>query len=189
MIEDLDAIVDRRPTLRERWLLPVIGTIAMTGVLASSFAQLAPLWPTVLHGTPARVSVLRDVGPANGFKSLELPRTIATAESRMQFSGVTGLTKTSLSEGFRDLYRFSDGRLLIVIEYPDPANGTLIMPGGSSADQAPSVNVRSVKGQVYSTATASMPLTVGWVADGMQYAVGGAGFTTDELLKFVEALR
>ena len=189
MIEDLDVIVEHRPTLRERWLLPVIGTIAVTAVLVSSFAQLAPLRPTVFQGTPARVSVLHNAGLANGFRSLELPRTIATVASRTQFSGVTGLTNTSLSDGFRDLYRFSDGRLLIVIEYPDPANGTLIMPGAGSADPARAVNVRGVKGQAYSTAAASMPLTVGWVADGMQYAVGGAGFTTDELLKFAEALR
>ncbi len=189
MIEDLDAIVEHRPTLRERWLVPVIGTVAVTAVLVSSFAQLAPLRPSVFRDTPPRVSVLRNTGPANGFRSLELPRTIATVESRTQFSGVTGLTRTSLSDGFRDLYRFGDGRLLIVIEYPDPANGTLIMPSASSSDLAGSVNVRGVKGQAYPTTSTSMPLTVGWVADGMQYAVGGAGFTTDELLKFVEALR
>ena len=152
----------------------------------SSFAQQVPLRPTVLQSMPARVSVLRNAGPATGFKSLELPRTIATAESSTQFSGVTGLTNTGMSDGFRDLYRFSDGRLLVVTEYPDSANGTLITPG---AGPERSVNVRGVKGQAYPTTSTSMPLTVGWVADGMQYAVGGAGFTTDELLKFVEALR
>lgn len=103
MIEDLDAMVEQRPTLRERWLLPVTGTIA-------------------------------------------------TAESRTQFSGVTGLTNTGLSDGFRDLYRFSDGRLLAVIEYPDSANGTLITPG---AGPERSVNVRGVKGQAYPTTSTS----------------------------------
>ena len=186
MIEDLDAMVEQQPTLRERWLLPVIGTIVVTAVLVSSFAQQVPQRPTVFQSTPARVSVLHNTGPANGFKSLELPRTIATAESRTQFSGVTGLTNAAMSDGFRDLYRFSDGRLLVVIEYPDSANGTLITPG---AGPERSVNVRGVKGEAYPTTSTSMPLTVGWVADGMQYAVGGAGFTTDELLRFAEALR
>ena len=186
MIEDLDAMVEQRPTLRERWLLPVIGTIAVTAVLVSSFAQLVPLRPALPQSPPERVSVLSNAGPATGFRSLELPRTIATASSRTQFSGVTGLTTTGMSDGFRDLYRFSDGRLLVVIEYPDSANGTLITPG---AGPERSVNVRGVKGRAYPTTSTSMPLTVGWVADGMQYAVGGAGFTTDELLRFAEALR
>ena len=186
MIEDLDAIVEHRPALRERWLLPVIGTIAVTAVLVSSFAQLAPLRPAVFHGTPARVSILHPTGPANGFKALQLPRSVATVESRTQFSGVTGLTPASLSDGFRDLYRFSDGRALFVIEYPDLTNGVLLTPGGTPRDR---FTVRGVKGQAYATESTSMPLIVGWVADGMQYQVGGAAFTADELLKFAEALR
>ena len=186
MIEDLDTIVERRPTLRERWLLPVIGTIAVTAVLVSSFAQLAPLRPAVFQATPARVSVLHPTGPANGFKALQLPRSVATVESRTQFSGVTGLAPTALSDGFRDLYRFVDGRVLLVIEYPDLTNGALMTPGGGPGR---SVSVRGVKGQAYATESTSMPLIVGWVADSMQYQVGGAGFTADELLKFAEALR
>ena len=185
MIEDLDIIVEQRPTVRESWLLP-LGTLAVSAVLVTSFAQLAPLRPTTAHSPPARVSVLRNTGPANGIKSLELPRTIATAESRVQFSGVTGLTSRGLNDGFRDLYRCADGRLLIVIEYPDPANGTLIAPASGPGR---SVDVRGMKGQAYPTVSTSMPLVVGWVADGMQYQVGGAGFTTDELLRYAEALR
>jgi len=186
MIEDLDTMVERRPTLRERWLLPVIGTIAVTAVLVSSFAQLAPLRPAVFQSAPPRVTILRAAGPANGFKALQLPRSVATVESRTQFSGVTGLTPTALSDGFRDLYRFADGRTLLVIEYPDLTNGALLTPGGGPGR---SVSVRGVTGQAYPTGSTSMPLIVGWVADGMQYQVGGAGFTADELLRFAEALR
>jgi hypothetical protein len=186
MIEDLDVIVEQRPTLRDRWLLPALGTIAVTAVLVSSFAQLRPLRPISELSAPARVSVLHNTAPASGFKPLELPRTIATVDSRTQFSGVTGLTPTALSDGFRDLYRFADGRLLIVIEYPDPANGTLIVP---ASGPTASFSIRGVKGQAYPMSSTSTPLVVGWVADGMQYHVGGAGFTADELLKFAEALR
>ena len=189
MIEDLDGIVERRPTLRERWLLPMLGGLALAAALAWSFGRLAPLphaSGAITQGPPRRVSVLHPTGPANGFKALELPRTIATAESRTQFSGVTGLTPTSLSDGFRDLYRLSDGRVLIVIEYPDLTAGALVTPGGG---QGHAVTVRGVQGQAYPTTSTSLPLAVGWIADGMQYQVGGAGFTTDDLLQFAEALR
>ncbi len=187
MIEDLDVIVERRPTLRDRWLLPALGTIAVATVLVSSFAQLAPpLRPIAVLSTPARVSVLHLTGRATGFKSLELPRTVATVATRTQFSGVTGLTPTTLSDGFRDVYRFPDGRALFVIEYPDLTNDALMTPGG---EPGRAVNVRGVTGQAYPTDSTSMPLVIGWVADGMQYSVGGAGFTTDELLLFVDALR
>lgn len=186
MIEDLDVIVEERPIWRDRWLLPALGALAVAAVLGSSFAQLVPLRPAIAQSTPARVSVLHNTGPANGIKSLELPRTIATVESRTQFSGVTGLTSMGLSDGFRDLYRFADGRLLIVIEFPDPVNGTLIAPASGPAR---SVNVRGMQGEAYPTISTSMPLVVGWAAEGMQYQVGGAGFTTDELLRFSEALR
>ena len=185
-IEDLDVIVGSRPTLRQRWLPPALGTIAVAAVLVSSFAQLAPLRPAVFQNAPARVSVLHPTGPANGFRSLQLPRSVATVESRTQFSGVTGLTPTALSDGFRDLYRFTDGRALFIIEYPDLTNGVLLMPGGTPGAR---FTIRGVKGQAYATESTSMPLIVGWVADGMQYHVGGAGFTADDLLKFAEALR
>ena len=185
-IEDLDVIVGSWPTPRLRWLLPVVGTIAMAAVLASSFAQLAPLAPlrpAVVRSVPAPARVLQNAAPATGFRSLELPRTIATVEARTQFSGVTGLTKTAQSDGFRDLYRLADGRLLVVIEYPDPANGAPATADGHA------INVRGAKGSAYPTSSTSMPLAIGWAADGMQYQVGGAGFTADELLRFAEALR
>ena len=186
MIEDLDVIVEQRPAPRERWLLPALATVAVAAVLVSSFAQLAPLGPSVFRTAPPRVSVLHPTGPAYGFKALQLPRTVATVGSRTQFSGVTGLTPTALSDGFRDLYRFPDGRVLFIIEYPDLTNGALMKPGGGPGRP---VTVRGAKGEAYPTSSTSMPLIVGWVADGMQYQVGGARFTTDELLGFVEALR
>lgn len=186
MIEDLDVIVEPRPTLRQRWLLPMVGTIAVAAVLVTTFTQLKPLGRSVFREPPPRVSVLRPVGPAKGFKALELPRTVATVATRTQFSGVTGLTPTALSDGFRDVYRLADGRALFVIEYPDLTNGSIITPGAITTR---SFNVRGGKGQAYTTDSATMPLIVGWVADGMQYQVGGAGFTTDELVQFAEALR
>lgn len=176
MIEDLDAFIEPRASWRARWLLPIAGGALLSVVLAASF----------LRFTPAPVSVLQNAGPANGIKSLEFPRAIARAESRAQFSGVTGLTSMRQSDGFRDRYRFADGRVLFVIEYPDPANGTLIAPASGPAS---SVNVRGVTGEVYPSISTSMPLIVGWIADGMQYHLGGAGFTTDDLLRLAEALR
>jgi hypothetical protein len=176
MIQDLDALIEPRPTWRARWLLPVAGGLLLTAVLATSFVRFVP----------APVSVLHNVAPANGIRSLVLPRTIGTAESRVQYSGVTGLTRMAQSDGFRDLYRLTDGRVLFVIEYPDPANGTLIT---TESGPVRSVVVRGVTGEVYPTISTAMPLIVGWTADGMQYDVGGAGFTTDELLQFAEALR
>ena len=186
MIEDLDFIVEGRPTWRDGWMLPVLGMLAMAAVLVSSFARLAPAGTTVFTAPAPRISVLSDLGPATGVKALKLPRSIATAGSRTPFSGITGLTSLGMSEGFRDLYRFADGRLLMVVEYPDRASGTLIEPASGPARP---LTVRSVKGVSYPTNATSMPLIVGWVADGMQYQVGGAGFTVDELLRYAEALR
>jgi hypothetical protein len=176
MIQDLDAVIEVRPTWRARWLLPVAGGLLLSVVFAVNFVR----------PVPAPVSVLHNVRPAGGIRSLVLPRTIATVETRVQYSGVTGLTRTAQSEGFRDLYRLADGRVLFVIEYPDPANGTLIT---TESGPVRSVVVRGVTGEVYPTISTAMPLIVGWIADGMQYDLGGAGFTTDELLQFAEELR
>ena len=77
----------------------------------------------------------------------------------------------------------SDGRRVIVIEYPDPANGALIAPARRSA-----VLVRGTHGAIFDTDAASQPHAIAWVADGMQYQVGGA-FTADELISLAEQLR
>ena len=174
MIEDLDGIIEPRPTWRERWLLPFAGAVLLSAVFAGSFVRPAPA---------ARASVLEAAPRATGVKAIELPRTLATLETRLQFSGVTGLTSMEMSDGFRDTYRLADGRLVIVIEYPDPANGALIAPAARIA-----VPVRGVRGATFDTFTPSQPAAIAWVADGMQYQLGGA-FTTDELISLAEQLR
>ena len=173
MIQDLDAVIEARPTWRARWLLPVAGGLLLAVVLASSF----------LRFTPARANMLDAAPPATGIKAIELPRTLGTLETRLQFSGVTGLTSMAMSEGFRDTYRLADGRLVIVIEYPDPANGALLAPVARIY-----VPVRGVKGVIFDTVQASQPKAVAWVADGMQYQVGGA-FSSEELISLAEQLR
>ena len=188
MIEDLDGIIEQRPTLPERWLLPAIGTIAVTAVLVSSFAQQAPLRPTVVGSTVARVSVLRDVGPASGFKTLELPPSIATAQRRTQFSGVTGLTTAGQSDGFGDLYRLADGRLVIVVEYPDPSSA-LVAPPVDAVEPWHRVAVRGVGGIGYRTASANLAVAIAWWADGTQYVLGGAAVSENELVGLAARLR
>lgn len=173
MIEDLDGIIERRPTWAERWLLPAAGAVLLSAVLAASFLRFEPARTTVLQAAP----------PATGVRSIELPRTLATLESRLQFSGTTGLTSMEMSDGFRDTYRLTDGRRVIVIEYPDPANGALIATAARVV-----VPVRGVRGAVFDTSQASQPKAIAWVADGMQYQVGGA-FSTDELIGLAEQLR
>jgi hypothetical protein len=173
MIEDLDGVIESRQSWRARWLLPVAGGLLLSAVLAASF----------LRFPPARASVLDAAPPAMGIKAIELPRNLATLETRLQFSGTTGLTTMAMSDGFRDAYRLADGRLVIVIEYPDPANGALLAPAARAA-----VPVRGVRGAVFDTFQASQPRAIAWVADGMQYQVGGA-FSTDELISLAEQLR
>lgn len=173
MIEDLDGVIEPRTSWRARWLLPASGAVLLCAVLASSF----------LRFEPARVSVLDAAPPGTGIKAIELPRTLATLETRLQFSGVTGLTSMDMSDGFRDTYVLADGRRVIVIEYPDPAKGALLAPPVRVR-----VPVRGTDGAVFNTVQASQPRAIAWVADGMQYQVGGA-FSTDELISLAEQLR
>jgi hypothetical protein len=173
LIEDLDGVIELRPSWRARWLLPLAGGALLAVVLATTF----------LRYTPAPASVLQAAPPATGIKAIELPRTLATLQTRLQFSGVTGLTSMEMSEGFRDTYRLADGRVAIVIEYPDPANGVLIAPAARVG-----VPVRGVRGAVFDTVQASQPKVIVWVADGMQYQVGGA-FSAEELIGLAEQLR
>lgn len=173
LIEDLDSVIEPRPSWPARWLLPAAGGVLLAVVLATSFLRVQP----------ARLNVLDAAPPATGIKAIELPRTLATLETRLQFSGVTGLTSMEMSEGFRDTYRLADGRLVIVIEYPDPADGALLAPVARVA-----VPVRGTKGAIFDTLQASQPKAIAWVADGMQYQVGGA-FSSDELISLAEQLR
>jgi len=173
LIEDLDAVTEPRPTWRARWLLPVAGGLLLSVVLATSFLRFTPVPASVLDAAP----------PATGIKTIELPRNLATLETRLQFSGITGLTSMAMSEGFRDTYRLADGRLAIVIEYPDPAGGALLAPA-----QRVTVRVRGGNGAVFDTFQPSQPKAIAWVANGMQYQVGGA-FSADELIGLAEQLR
>ena len=173
MIEDLDGVIEPRPSWRARWLLPLAGGLLLSIVLATTFVRL----------TPAPVRVLDGLPPATGIRSIELPRGLATRQTRLQLSGVTGLTSVATSEGFRDIYRLADGRTAIVIEYPDAANGPLQVPVARVA-----VPVRGVRGAVFDTPASSQPRAIAWAADGMQYQVGGA-FSTDELISLAEQLR
>jgi len=173
LIEDLDGVIEPRPSWPARWLLPAAGGVLLAVVLATSFLRVQP----------ARVNVLDAAPPATGIKAIELPRTLATLETRLQFSGVTGLTSMEMSEGFRDTYRLADGRVVIVIEYPDPADGALLAPVARVQ-----VGVRGTNGAIFDTLQASQPKAIAWVADGMQYQVGGA-FSSDELISLAEQLR
>jgi len=173
LIEDLDGVIEPRASWPARWLLLLAGGALLAVVLATSFLRVEP----------GRVKVLDAAPPATGIKTIELPRTLATLETRLQFSGVTGLTSMEMSEGFRDTYRLADGRLVIVIEYPDPADGALLAPAARV-----DVPLRGGKGAIFDTAQASQPKAIAWVADGMQYQVGGA-FSSDELIGLAEQLR
>lgn len=187
MIEDLDGIVEPRPTWRDRWLLPALGGLALTAVFATAFVRVAAA-PAVQAGQPiAAVRAVRVAVPAAGIRTLELPRTVGTLEVRAQLSGVTGLTSMDMSDGFRDLYRLADGRSLVVLEYPD-RSGNPLAPA-ANALEVHRVTVRGLTGLGYTTTTASLSRAIAWSADAMQYVVGGAGFSEDELIRLAAQLR
>ena len=188
MIEDLDVIVERQPTWRDRWLVPALGALALAAVLATSFGRLAPTRPAAFEAPQLRPSVLLAAPPATGIRTIELPRAVASLQTRTQISGVTGLTTMDMSEGFRDLYRLPDGRLLIVVEYPDPIRRSAAPPANASGPEH-RVAVRGTLGIGYETATASLPIAIAWWSDGMQNIVGGAGFTEAELIGLAAQLR
>lgn len=187
MIEDLDGVVDPRPSWRDRWLLPLAAGLLLATVLATSFVRPAPAARPLAVGpaapaAPARVLAALPGAPA--LRILELPRTVAMLEARTQFSGTTGLTSAGDSDGQRDVYRLPDGRLLVVIQYPDPAAVRIVVRG---APGQPSV--RGVPAERVVSDAASLPLAVAWTAEGMRYQVGGAGFTLEELQRYAELLR
>jgi len=188
MIQDLDGVAERQATGGQRWLLPALGAIAVAAVLASTFARQLPARPPALQVAPLRVSVLPGIGPAVGFKGLELPPSVATVQRRTQFSGVTGLTTADQSDGFGDLYRLADGRLLIVVEYPDRSSASVALPV-DAVEPWHRVAVRGVAGIGYRTASSSLAVAIAWSADGMQYVVGGAALSEEELVSLAARLR
>lgn len=113
MILDLDGVAEPRPTWRQRWLRPLAAASLLGAVLLASFARI--------EGPPqARPSVLAAatsvVRPA---RVQLLPAAEARLVRRVPLSGVTGLTHLADSEGFRDVYRLSDGRTFTVVSAPD----------------------------------------------------------------------
>jgi hypothetical protein len=189
MIEDLDVIVEPAPTWRDRWLLPAIGAVAVGAVLAFTFVRLGPVRaPAPAAAAVSRPSVLQTVPLAAGIRVLELPRIVASRQARTQTSGVTGLTRMDMSEGFRDLYRLADGRLLIVAEYPDPLRSE-VWPPVNALQPTHRVAVRGAMGVGYETATATLPMAIAWSSDAMQYVVGGAAFSEEELVGLAAQLR
>jgi hypothetical protein len=177
LIVELDAATETRFTWRERWLLPASFALLLAVVLSASFVRY----------TPARTSVVRAAPPATGVKVIELPRTLASLESRLQFSGVTGLTSMDMSDGFRDTYTVADGRRLFVIEFPIPADTTATYSG--AIDLPHRVAIRGLMGIGYSTDSPALPTVIAWTADGMQYTVGGAAFSEEELVRLASQLR
>ena len=177
MIEDLDGIVDRRAGWAARWLLPLAAALLLAIALASSFVRFEPV----------RASVLRALPPATGVKGIELPRTLASLETRLQFSGVTGLTSMDMSDGFRDTYTLADGRRVFVIEFPAPAGVAATYSG--AVDPPHRVAVRGEMGIGYSTDSPVLPMWIAWTADGMQYTLGGAAFSEEELVRLASQLR
>jgi hypothetical protein len=188
LIEDLDVIVEHVPTWRDRWLLPALGAIAITAVLATTFGRLAPARSSVFGGPISRPSFVQGAPPAAGIRTLELPRTVAALQARAQISGVTGLTSMDMSEGFRDVYRLGDGRLLIVVEYPDRGATTVASPA-NALYPIHRVVVRGASGIGYATASTSLAVAIAWSADSMQYVVGGAAFSEEELVGLATQLR
>jgi len=177
VIEDLDGIIEPRATWRQRWLLPAPGALLLGAVLASAFVRSEPARTSVLHAAP----------PATGVKAIELPRTLATLESRLQFSGTTGLTRMATSDGFRDTYGLADGRRLFVIEFPAPAGAAATYSGAIELPHR--VAVRGEMGIGYSTDSPVLPMLIAWTADGMQYTLGGAAFSEEELVRLASQLR
>ena len=49
------------------------------------------------------------------------------------------------------------------------------------------MRIRGVAGAVFDTISPSQPKAIAWVADGMQYQLGGA-FSTEELISLAEQL-
>ncbi len=202
VISDLDGVIEPRPTWRARWLAPLLLSAVLAAVLAASFG----FWPKNARPGPAslpqagvQASRQRDVPlsvavPANVVERvpsrprlvrLELPPELARFGSRVEFSGITGLTSIALTDGYRDLYRLDDGRTLTVFVLPEPS-GALAVSAGWDVE---ALLVRGRPGLSYSTTSTGTPLVVAWSADGTMYQVGGAGFTVAELIRLAEALR
>jgi len=186
VIEDLDGVIEPRQTWRDRWMLLALGALALAAVLETTLARELPQ-RVAGEPAPSGPSVLAQVAPATGVKAIELPRTLATLETRLEFSGVTGLTRMEMSDGFRDTYTLADGRRLFVIEFPAPAGAAATYSG--AVDLPHRVAIRGLMGIGYSTDSTVLPMAIAWTADGMQYTLGGAAFSEEELVRLASQLR
>ena len=186
MIEDLDGVIEPRQTWRDGWLLLALGALALAAVLGTTLARELPR-RVAREPAPSVPSVLAQVAPATGVKAIELPRTLATLDTRLQFSGVTGLTNMEMSDGFRDTYALGDGRRLLVIEFPAPTGAAATYSG--AVDLPHRVAIRGLMGIGYSTDSPVFPVAIAWTADGMQYTMGGVAFSEEELVRLASQLR
>ncbi|GAC1455749.1 MAG: hypothetical protein NVS1B1_01200 [Candidatus Limnocylindrales bacterium] len=182
-IQDLDAPVEVSPGWRARWLLPLGGALVLATVLAITFVKVPTLRSAVLGGLP----------PAAGFKVLELPPGVATFQTRVALSGITGLTQVSQNDGYRYLYRLPDGRLLTFLEYPARESGITIdrvVAGAGFMLQA--TTVRRAPGRIQLPADAAGPTftaVLSWIADGAFYQLSTTATDTSELVRLAGELR
>lgn len=182
-IQDLDATVEVSPGWRARWMLPIAGALILATVLAVTFVKVPTLRPAVLGGPP----------PAAGFKVLELPPGVATFQTRVALSGITGLTQVSQNDGYRYLYRLPDGRLLTFLEYPARESGITIdrvVAGAGFMLQATAV--RGAPGRIQLPADAAGPTftaVLSWIADGTFYQLSTTATDTSELVRLAGELR
>jgi len=183
-IQDLDPVVDLSPTWRRRWLLPLVGALVLAGVLAVTFVRIPTLRPAALGGPAAATG---------GFKVLELPPSVATFQTRVALSGITGLTRVSQSDGYRYLYRLPDGRLLTLLEYPAGERGISIdrVIAGAGTNIQP-LAVRGSPGRIQLPADAAGPTFTAvliWIADDTFYQLSTTATDAAELGRLAGLLR
>lgn len=183
IIEDLDAVVEAPPTWRRRWTVPLVGALVLATVLAVTFVKVPTLRPAALGGPP----------PAVGFKVLEVPPDVATFQTRVALSGITGLTQVSQNDGYRYLYRLPDGRALTFLEFPAQESGITLdristLPGYTAQRLA----IRGVPALLQLPAGADNPAAAGsliWIADGTFYQLSTPATAASELTRLAGKLR
>ena len=176
-------VADAAPTWRRRWIAPLAGALILAVVLAISFVKVPTLRPAALGGPP----------PAVGFKVLELPPGVATFQTRVALSGITGLTSVSQNDGYRYLYRLPDGRALTFLEYPTQESGiTLDRIGTLPGYSAQRVAARGVPALLELPGAAAGPASGAlliWIADGTLYQLSTTATGTSELTRLAGQLR
>lgn|GEM_PF-2953333 len=182
-IQDLDTVVDALPTWRRRWTAPLAGALVLAAVLAVTFVKVPTLRPTALGGPP----------PAVGFRVLEVPVGVATFQTRVALSGITGLTQVSQNDGYRYLYRLADGRSLIFLEYPIRENGITLDRISTLPDYTEQrVTIRGVPALLQLPTDAAGSTAAGlliWIADSTFYQLSTPATGVSELTRLAAALR